>query len=53
MIRALDLQDSLDVAQLASAIGGGDVDGAAAASDRLIDYIETFTRATLELGRAV
>ena len=40
-------------AQLASAIGRGDVDGAAAASDRLIDYIETFTRATLELGRAV
>jgi DNA-binding GntR family transcriptional regulator len=40
-------------AQLASALGKGDVEAAAAASDRLIDYIETFTRATLELGRAV
>jgi len=40
-------------AQLASAIGKGDVDGAAAASDRLMEYIETFTRATLELERGV
>jgi DNA-binding GntR family transcriptional regulator len=40
-------------AQLARAIGTGDVEAAAAASDRLMEYIESFTRATLELGRAV
>jgi DNA-binding GntR family transcriptional regulator len=40
-------------AGLARAIGKGDAEAAAAASDRLMDYIETFTRATLELGRAV
>jgi len=40
-------------AGLASAIGRGDVEAAAAASDKLMEYIETFTRATLELERAV
>ncbi len=35
-------------AALARAIGAGDAAGAEAASDRLIDYIETFTRATLD-----
>ena len=34
-------------ANLALAIAGGDGDGAAAASDRLLDYIEAFTRATV------
>lgn len=34
-------------ADIARAIAGGDQDAAAGASDRLIDYIETFTRATL------
>lgn len=39
-------------AALARAIAEADADAAAAASDRLIDYIETFTRATLEANRA-
>jgi DNA-binding GntR family transcriptional regulator len=34
-------------ADLARAIAGGDPDEAAAASDRLLDYIEAFTRATV------
>lgn len=34
-------------AELALAIAGGDEDQAAAASDRLLDYIEAFTRATV------
>lgn len=37
-------------ADIARAIAAGDQDGAAAASDRLLDYIETFTRATLADG---
>jgi len=40
-------------AQVARQIAAGDVDGAATASDRLIDYAETFTRATLEMGALV
>ena len=36
-------------AALARAIGGGDAAKAAAAADRLIDYIEEFTRATLDV----
>ena len=35
-------------AEVARAIGDGDRDRACAASDRLLDYIETFTRATLD-----
>lgn len=35
-------------AEVATAIGKGDRDAACAASDRLLDYIETFTRATLD-----
>jgi DNA-binding GntR family transcriptional regulator len=35
-------------ADIARAIAGGDKEGAAKASDRLMDYIEAFTRATLE-----
>ena len=35
-------------AELAEAIASGDPDAAAAASDRLIDYIEEFTRASLD-----
>jgi DNA-binding GntR family transcriptional regulator len=34
-------------AELARAIAGGDADEAGAASDRLLDYIEAFTRATV------
>ncbi len=34
-------------AELARKIGEGDSDGAAGACDRLIDYVETFTRATV------
>lgn len=34
-------------ADIARAIAGGDKEGAAKASDRLMDYIEAFTRATL------
>ena len=34
--------------QLALAIGRGDAKGAAAATDRLMDYVESFTRATLQ-----
>ncbi|HVO13863.1 MAG TPA: GntR family transcriptional regulator [Alphaproteobacteria bacterium] len=37
-------------ADIARAIAAADQDGAAAASDRLLDYIETFTRATLADG---
>jgi DNA-binding GntR family transcriptional regulator len=40
-------------AGLARAIGKGDAEAAAQASDRLLDYLETFTRATLEVGRTV
>ena len=36
-------------ADLAKAIAAGDPDNAAAASDRLIDYVENITRATLDL----
>jgi len=35
-------------ADIARAIAGGDKEGAAKASDQLMDYIEAFTRATLE-----
>lgn len=35
-------------ADVARAIGDGDRESAGAASDRLLDYIETFTRATLD-----
>jgi DNA-binding GntR family transcriptional regulator len=35
-------------AAVARAIAAGDEDGAAAASDALVDYIESFTRATVE-----
>jgi len=38
-------------AELARRIAEGDPDGAAGASDRLVDYAETFTRATLGTGR--
>ena len=38
-------------AELARRIADGDPEGAAEASDRLIDYVETFTRATVETGR--
>ncbi len=37
-------------AVLARRIAEGDPDGAAAASDKLVDYAETFTRATLDTG---
>lgn len=37
-------------AELASAISKRDSEAAAAASDRLIDYIESFTRASLDAG---
>jgi len=37
-------------ADIARAIADGDKEGAAKASDRLMDYIETFTRATLGRG---
>ena len=37
-------------AELAMAIADGDREAAAAASDRLLDYIEHFTRATLDAG---
>lgn len=40
-------------AGLARAIGTGNGEAAAAASDRLMEYIESFTRATLEPERAV
>jgi DNA-binding GntR family transcriptional regulator len=35
-------------ADLASSIGKRDAEAAAAASDRLIDYIESFTRSSLD-----
>ena len=35
-------------ASVARAIANGDPEQAAAASDRLVDYVETFTRATVE-----
>jgi DNA-binding GntR family transcriptional regulator len=38
-------------AALARAVGKRDVDGAARALDRLIDYIESFTRATVDAHR--
>lgn len=38
-------------AELARRIADGDPEGAAEACDRLIDYVETFTRATVETGR--
>ena len=38
-------------AELARRIAAGGEAGAAAASDRLVDYIETFTRATVDAGR--
>ncbi len=40
-------------AELAECIADGDADGAAAASDRLVDYVESFTRRTVTLGVAV
>lgn len=40
-------------ASLARCIAEGDPDGAARASDKLVDYVETFTRATVDMrGRA-
>lgn len=36
-------------ADLARRIADGDPDGAAEASDRLVDYVETFTRATVDM----
>ncbi len=39
-------------AELAAAIGAGDRDAAAYASDRLIDYLESFTRASLDTAAA-
>lgn len=38
-------------AELAAAVAAGDEKGAAAASDRLLDYVERFTRATLDAER--
>ncbi len=38
-------------ADLAAAIGAGNAEGAADASDRLIDYLEGFTRASLDTPR--
>ena len=35
-------------ASVARAIANGDPEQASAASDRLVDYVETFTRATVE-----
>jgi DNA-binding FadR family transcriptional regulator len=35
-------------AELAGAVGAGDEAKAAQASDRLLDYVESFTRATLD-----
>ncbi len=47
--RSAELAPSAEVhAALARAIAAGEADAAAAASDRLIDYIEAFTRATLD-----
>ena len=47
--RSAELAPSAEVhAALARAIAEGDPDRAAAASDRLMDYIEAFTRATLD-----
>lgn len=40
-------------ADLAEAIARAEPDAAAAACDRLIDYVETFTRATVEIGHPV
>lgn len=39
-------------AAVARCIAEGDSDGAAIATDRLVDYVETFTRATVGDGRA-
>lgn len=49
--RSADLARAAEVhAALARAIAGGAPEEAAAASDRLLDYIEAFTRATLDAG---
>ena len=40
----------MDDAALARAIAAGDADAAAAASDALLDYIESFTRSTVGPG---
>lgn len=40
-------------ARLADCIAGGDVAGASAASDKLQDYVESFTRQTIDPGIAV
>ncbi len=49
--QALDLPRCARLhAAVAAAIGAGDADAAGAANDRLIDYTEDFTRATLESG---
>jgi len=40
-------------ADLARRIADGDPDGAAEASDRLVDYVETFTRATVDMRSKV
>jgi DNA-binding FadR family transcriptional regulator len=46
--RSADLPEAAAVhAALARAIADGAPEGAAAASDRLLDYIEAFTRATV------
>jgi DNA-binding GntR family transcriptional regulator len=39
-------------AAVAFAVAAGDAEGAARTSDRLLDYIEDFTRATLDVGLA-
>ncbi len=47
--RSAELAPSAEVhAALARAIAAGEAEAAAAASDRLLDYIEAFTRATLD-----
>jgi DNA-binding GntR family transcriptional regulator len=47
--RSAELAPAAEVhAALARAIAAGEAEAAAAASDRLMDYIETFTRATLD-----
>ena len=50
--QAAGLESSAAVhAALARAIAAGEADKAGAASDMLLDYIETFTRGTLAPGR--
>jgi hypothetical protein len=35
---------------MARAIGAGDPEGAAIAADALVDYVEIFTRATIDIA---